>query len=299
MEQNKPASIAVSAVKPVSSASPVGVAAVRPITPAASAPVRPVASKPLAEPAKSAVKKRRIKKASPASAVKKAAAKNALSAARKPAVARKAATSAKKPASSPKSFWGAGSAASSPFSSSAKTGRSEEASFLKMGTDVMGGLFGSDALKSVFCPLGGDTQKLSEKAFSFGKEGADRFAKTADTAARSLNDAVVIGQDNLEACVECGNVAAELSKAVGEEVFAFGNTLFSKNLDLSKQIFSCRTINDMFELQSKAFKLNIDNLFNETAKISEMTFKMASKAAGPLNDRAAEVTKHIKKTFSA
>lgn len=299
MEQNKPSAIAVSAVKP---ASPAGVAAVRPITPSSSISSQSSAPKPFAAPAKKAAKpaakkaKPAIKKAKPAA--KKPAIKKAAPAAKKPA-AKKAAPAAKKPAASSKGFWSAGSAASSPFAASAKTAKQPADQFLKMGTDMMTNFFGADSMKGVFAPLGGEAQKISEKAFGFGKDGAAQLSKSADAAARSLNDAVSISQDNMEACVECGNIAAELSKAVGEEVFEFSNDLFSKNVELSKQIFACRTINDMFELQSKAFKMNIDKVFGETAKISEMTFKMASKASAPLNERAAQVTKHIKKTLSA
>lgn len=157
---------------------------------------------------------------------------------------------------------------------------------------------GADALKSLFGPAATDVQKLSEQAFGFGKDGADQFAKATDAATKSLNESVALSQDNLEACVECGNIVADLSKAVSEELFEFGNDLFSKNVELSKKIFACRTINDMFDLQSKVFKTNIDSIFNETAKISEMTFKMASKASEPLNERAAEATKRLKKAFA-
>lgn len=324
MEQNKPTPIAVSAVKP---ASPAGVATVRPITPVTSAPAakpaaapakpaaavpakpaaKPVAKKKPAKKKKPAAKKPAVKKAAPAkkpvakkaapAIAKKPAARKAKPArkARKPiarkAVAAKKPAPAKKPASASasKSSWSF-SAPKSPFGAAPKAPKFSAEAFAP---------FGADALKGLFGPAAEEVQKISEKAFGFGKDGADQFAKSADAATRSINEAVALSQDNMEACVECGNIAAEFSKTVSEELFEFGNSLFAKNVDLSKKVFACRTINDMFDLQSKVFKTNIDSVFNETAKISEMAFKMASKATEPLNDRAAEASKRMRKAFAA
>ncbi len=296
MEQNKPTPISVSAIKP---AAPASVAAVRPVTPAApAAPAKPAVAAP-AKP-KPAAKKAAPKKAA---APKKPAAKKPAPAkkARKP-IARKAVAAKKaapkkavKPevkkasASTAKSGWSFG-ASKSPFTASSKAAKASAESIMP---------FGTEALEAMFGPAAKEWKQLSEKAFGFGKDGADQLSKSADAATRSINEAVAISQDNLEAYVECGNIAADFTKTVSEEVYEFSNNLFAKNVELSKKVFACRTINDMFELQSKVFKTNIDGVFNEAAKISEMAFKMASKASEPLNERAAETSKRLRKTFSA
>lgn len=295
MEQNKPTPIAVSAVKPVS---PAGVAAVRPIN-----PIVPVsaAPKPVAAPAKPAVKKKAkparkkiaTKKAAPAKAApaKKPVAKKASKpaarkvAAKKPAIKKAAPAASAKPGASSWSFG----AAKAPFAAP-KAPKVSAESFMPFGTETM---------KSFFGPAAEEIQNMSEKAFGFSKDGADQLAKTADAATRSINEAVSISQGNMEACVESGNIAAEFTKTVSEELFEFSNNLFSKNVEMSKKLFACRTINDMFDLQSKVFKSNIDGVFNEAAKISEMAFKMASKAAEPINERAADASKRLRKTLSS
>lgn len=309
--ETKPTSLAVAAVKPVS---PAAVAAVRPVTPAAPAAAS-AAPKPAAKPAakKAAVKKPAAKrpakrkpaakKAAPKKAkptiVKKAAAPKPVKAKAKPKAKRPVRKiAAKKPAAKKPVVKKAiplkkPAAAFKPAFSSSSASKSS-----KFSLEGMFPSFDNEAMNTLFGPAAGEMKKLSEKAFGFGKDGADQMAKSADAATRSINEAVAISQDNMEACVECGNIAAELSKVVSEEVFEFSNDLFSKNLDLSKKIFACRTINDMFDLQSKVFKANIDSVFSETAKISEMTFKMASKASAPLNDRVSEVTKRLSKTFA-
>lgn len=310
MEQNKPMSVAVSAVKPVGASS---VAAVKPISssatsinlassaPKAAAPAAKQAAEKKAKP----VAKRKVKvkaKAKPTAAKKaKPVAKKVTKTVKArvaPKAAKKPTSSAAKKTSAAKPLWGSASAIKNPFASaSSASAKSSQMAGMTGGMDFM--KLGTDAIKGIFGPGAADAQKMSEKVFGFGKEGADHVTRSAEAASRSLNEAVAISQDNMEACVECGNITAELSKAVSEEVFEFTNQLFSKNVDLSKQLFACRTINDMFDLQSKFFKTNIDKIFNETAKISEMSFKMASKASEPINGRVAAVSKRVKKSFSA
>lgn len=158
---------------------------------------------------------------------------------------------------------------------------------------------GTDAMKDIISTSADEAQKVQEKVFSMGRESVEHLARSTDAAARSLNDAVAMSQENIEACVECGNIAAGITKSMSEELFNFANDIFSQNVELSKEVFACRTLNDMFELQSKIFKSNIDGVFNETAKVSEMMFHMASRAAEPISERLADATDRFTRSLAA
>ncbi len=158
---------------------------------------------------------------------------------------------------------------------------------------------GTTAVKDIMSTGAKEAQKAQEKMFSMSRESVQHVTRSADAAARSMNDAMAMSQDNIEAVVECGNIAAGISKTMSEEMFNFANDIFSQNVELSQEIFACRTLNDMFELQSKIFKSNIDGVFNETAKISEMMFQMASKAAEPISERMADATDRMTRTLAA
>jgi hypothetical protein len=316
MEQNKSAPIALSSLKPSGASA---IAAVKPAAPSViSVTPKAAETKPMfgradftkkaeakkTEAKKPARKKTAAKKKSAASstATKEAAAKRI--AARKQRIAaqstkkaaRKKAPSAQK-STARSAAWGREKLTKSPFAAASastrgvKTAASESPSkFFSLGADALKGMFGSSSAEA---------QKISEKAFGFGREGAEHITRSADAATRSINEIVAIGQDNLEACVECGNIATEVSRSVGEELYKFSNNLFSKNVELSRSLFACRTINDLFDLQSKAFKLNIDQTFSETAKLSEMAFKMANRVSDPINGRVAENSKRLSKAFAS
>jgi hypothetical protein len=155
---------------------------------------------------------------------------------------------------------------------------------------------GTDAIQEFFKNGASDTQN---KMMSFmGKEGAAHFAKSADAATRSMGEIFNIGRDNVETAVACSNIAVNASKNMGAELFSFANKSFSQNIEMSKELLGCRTLNDMFDLQSRVMKTNIDNLFNESVKLSELMFQCATQVSEPINECVSETTHRLSKTLS-
>jgi phasin family protein len=170
-----------------------------------------------------------------------------------------------------------------------ETGRASAENVVKIGGKAVQDFISSSA---------GEAQKAQEKAFALSREGAEQFSKSADAAARAMYEAVAISRDNIETCVECSNAGAALAKDISSEVFEFANKAFSEQLELSKELFACRTINDMFELQNRVFKSSVDNLFNESAKLSGMVFEYTSEALEPVNERIAQATDQFNKVLT-
>lgn len=158
---------------------------------------------------------------------------------------------------------------------------------------------GTDAVKEMFSTSSGEARKAQNKAYAIGREGAQHMSRSADAATRAMSEAVSVTQNTIEACIESGNITATMSREISEEIFNFANEIMSNNIDISKDVFSCRTINDVFELQSKMFRNNVDRLFNESAKISEMVFDTVTKASEPLSERMVEASDKLSKSFAA
>ncbi len=158
---------------------------------------------------------------------------------------------------------------------------------LQMGTDAIQEFFKNGAFDS------------KDKMMSFmNKEGAAQFSKSADAATRSMGEMMDISRDNVETCVNCSNIAVNASKNMGAEIFNFANKSFSQNLEISKELLACRTLNDMFDLQSRIMKTNLDNLFSESVKLSELMFQCATQVSEPLNERVSDTTNRLSKTLS-
>jgi hypothetical protein len=114
-----------------------------------------------------------------------------------------------------------------------------------------------------------------------------------------MYEAVSMSRENVETCIECGNTTAALAKDLSTEAFEFANRTFSEQLEISKEFFACRTINDMFELQNRLFKTAMDNFFNESAKMSSMVFEYTTEALEPINERVARATEQLNKALAS
>ncbi|MBY0406183.1 MAG: phasin family protein [Rickettsiales bacterium] len=158
---------------------------------------------------------------------------------------------------------------------------------------------GGKAVKDFMSTSAYDAKAAQEKVFAMGREGSEQLVKSADAITKIMYEAITMGRDNVETAIECGNLTAALAKDLSTELFETGNRAFSDNLELSKEFFSCRTFNDMFELQNRIMKTTLDTFFNESVKLSGMVFEYTTEALEPINDRMSQASEQISKALSA
>lgn len=156
----------------------------------------------------------------------------------------------------------------------------------------------SAAVKDLIANGASEAQKAQEKAFEMGREGAKHIAKSADAVTKSLYEAISISRDNVEAMVECGNLTASLAQDISNEIMEYANKNFSDGMELSKDIFACRTINDMVDLQSRIIKTSLDGWFNQSSKLTNMIFEYSAEALEPINERVSDASEKISKVIS-
>jgi phasin family protein len=156
----------------------------------------------------------------------------------------------------------------------------------------------SSAVRDLLANGASEAQKAQEKAFEIGRESAEHLSKSADALTKSLYEAISMSRDNIETLVECGNLTASLAKDMGSEMIEYANKAFSDNVELSKSIFACRTINDMVDLQSRIVKSSLDSFFNQSSKLSGMIFEYSSEAIEPINDRFAQASEQMSKAMA-
>ena len=158
--------------------------------------------------------------------------------------------------------------------------------------------YGAEAVRGLLSNGATEAKKAKEQLLNMSKESAAQLAKGADAATRSMNEILALGKENMDTCVECGNIAVDASKSISAELISYANKSFSQNVELSKELFGCRTLNDMFDLQSKMLKANLDGFFSQSVKVSEMAFRCASEVSEPLNERVTETTERLTKSWS-
>lgn len=143
-----------------------------------------------------------------------------------------------------------------------------------------------------------DTQ-AGEHLKHFSKQSAGQFTRTASNATQALNEACELSRENAETCMECGNLAVSVSKELSAELINYANRTFAQNVELSKQILNCRTLNDLFDLSGRMVKANLDGFFSESVHLSEVLFRSATDISEPLNERLSETTERLTKAMAA
>lgn len=213
-----------------------------------------------------------------------------------------------KPASSANAAWSQSSAKLYPFaqinSQSAEQVTQASQAATKQMQDAAEQMmkYSSDFMQQMFSGAGNSSSMnmgFQPVAAKSSREAADQFSKGSANATKSINDAVELGRENSEVLVECSNIAASVSKQMSAEITNYLNKTFTQNNELSKQLLACRTLNDMFDLQNKFIKSNLDAFFTESVKLSEMLFQCMSDVSEPLNERVSETTERLSKAFAA
>lgn len=156
----------------------------------------------------------------------------------------------------------------------------------------------SSAVKDFISASTVEVNKVKEKALEFSRDGVEKLSKSADVVGKTLYEAIDVSRDGVESLVECGNVTSAFAKDIGSELFEYANQAFADNVEISKEIFACRTINDFVELQSKIIKNSFDSFFTKSNNISNMLFQYSSEVLEPISERAAQASEKLCKTFS-
>lgn len=158
---------------------------------------------------------------------------------------------------------------------------------------------GADALRQMMSALpAGSQDKFQSQVNNMSQESVAQMAKSADAASKSMGEMLSMSKDNIDTAVTCSSIAVNASKTMGAELFNYANKSFSQNVEMSKEIFGCRTLNDMFDLQSKVVKANLDHFFNESVKMSEMMFKCSNEISEPLNKKMSENANRLTKAMA-
>ena len=176
------------------------------------------------------------------------------------------------------------------FMSALETSRSSAESMFKIGTDTV---------KEFFSSGSEEAQKAHEKFFAIGRESTENVSRAVDALTRTLSDFVSVARENADAAVEVNHIAADIAKSINSELVNCANTNFSDNVEICKEAFTCRDINDMFDLHSKWLSVSMDNFFNQSTRLAEMVLQLATEAAEPINERVAEATERFSKTLAA
>jgi len=150
-----------------------------------------------------------------------------------------------------------------------------------------------------------------EKAMAAGKESADKLARFGSeamttgydqamamakeqvktyfpAALKSFEEIAAFNKANVEALMAAGSVTASGVEAVTKQAYDFNRTSLEQGMGRTAAFAQCKSLTDVIELQLEIARDQFDAMVSESAKLSEMTAKVASEALQPVAGRMTD-----------
>lgn len=143
------------------------------------------------------------------------------------------------------------------------------------------------------------TSESLEKAVAVSKEHVEAAAKASADVFKGYEDVIAYNKNNMEALMEVSAIWFKGVQDINNEVTALANTSFEQGVTATQQILGCKTVEEVFTVQSDLAKTNYDKAVAESRKISEMGIKLAEKTAAPIAVRVNETVANFSKPLAA
>jgi len=124
-------------------------------------------------------------------------------------------------------------------------------------------------------------------------------AKASEAAVKGYDEAKVEGQVTFDAVTRASAVFTKGVEAFGQEVIAYAQSSVAQNVEAVKALTTAKTFKDAIELQTGFARTSFDRFLAESAKLSELSVKVATETVAPLQDRASVAAKKIWKPLAA
>ena len=167
-----------------------------------------------------------------------------------------------------------------------------------------------------------DVMKPVEDAVAAGKETVEQFVKVGTEAAtknyeqaiamtkeqvekasqsmfKSYDEMTEISKENVDAVVAFNTKIAKGYEDLSKEIVAFTQASFEAQVEATKAIFGAKSLREVIDLQSEMTRSQFDKVMAESAKITEMSVKVANEAYEPLQARVNMTVEKMMKPVAA
>ncbi|WP_316013507.1 phasin family protein [Roseobacter sp. HKCCA0434] len=129
---------------------------------------------------------------------------------------------------------------------------------------------------------------------TFAADAQKTMNETVEKMTKGFEDASTFGQENLDAMMKSGEIAAKTAETLGNEVSSYTKKSFEEGVAAAKDMASAKTMTELFEKQSAFAQTMFDGWMKQTTKMNEMMVSSAKDMAAPLGDRMNAATSAMK-----
>ena len=120
----------------------------------------------------------------------------------------------------------------------------------------------------------------------FKMETSMMKGKTAESMTR---DASAFGQQQMDAVMKSSTIFVKGMEDIVKTCIEIAQASGEKSSNVVKTMMSCKTINELTEMQSRLAQSSFDECMTNMTKISEMGVKLCTEAMQPINDQMGSV----------
>ncbi len=108
---------------------------------------------------------------------------------------------------------------------------------------------------------------------------------TAPSFEKIAQDAQAASRESFEAISKSYSILTKGYESIMRTSMALSQSAAEKQAAYAKQAMGCKTLNELAEMQSKVSKESFDEFMSNMTKISEMSTKVLTESAEPLNEQ--------------
>ncbi len=140
------------------------------------------------------------------------------------------------------------------------------------------------------------TKAQVEHAVALAKENVE---KASAAAFNGYDELAGLGKGNFDALVQSNNVVAKGIEAIGKEVMAFAQRSVEENMAQARALIGARDLQEFVDLQNDFAKQRLEETLAETARLTELSTKVANEAIEPLQKRVDAAVERVFKVQAA
>lgn len=131
------------------------------------------------------------------------------------------------------------------------------------------------------------------------KNGQQQMADAQERFVSSVNEYAGFSKANVEAALKAGNVVYKAAEVASREVAGFAQSQVEKNLDAGKAMMTAKSVQQLVEMQNALVKGNMDALYAQSIKLSQMSVSIANEAFAPIGARMNAVVEKFARPLAA
>ncbi len=108
-----------------------------------------------------------------------------------------------------------------------------------------------------------------------------------------------LGAGNIKAVFDAGRILAEGMETLGEEIATYARESFEAGMEAAKGLGECESLTETLDRQSAFAKSSFDKFAAETAKLSDMSAKVARHSLEPINARVNATAESLIEAMTA